>query len=464
MFIYSFWSGNFSYITTEVQKGKHFGDVLLDLTIKYGHTFKLFLFHKPTIVTVDPAAVKELLVTGGHSKSKDIYKRASKVFGTRCLGNGLVTETDNEKWNRKRNLMNPAFKREYLIELMPEFNKCIDKMVDHFAILADGKTSFCLMNQFSRTTLDVLGKVAFNKDLNSLKHNNNKFPKALLNIHAGMCLKSQGPYVQLSPTYWPFRQRVRADVNLIRETGKKWIHERIDAINNDEPVPTDILTQITKMIGENLDLDFEEIIDDFCTFFIAGQETISTALTFAVMFLGKNPEKMETLVEEIDTVLGSKTYIDSNDLLRMHYLDMVWKETLRLYPPSISTVRETEEDHLVGGYLIPRNTSIHLSTYISSRLPEHNEDPLEFIPERFLSDSPSKPSIYTYFPFTMGPRTCIGQQFARIEGKLVLAKLLQNFEVNLDKGQTYEVVLESTLNLKNGLKCTLTRRSSKQLD
>lgn len=53
----------------------------------------------------------------------------------------------------------------------------------------------------------------------------------------------------MSPTYWPFRQRVRADVNLIRETGKIWIHERIDAINNDEPVPTDILTQITKMIG-----------------------------------------------------------------------------------------------------------------------------------------------------------------------------------------------------------------------
>lgn len=87
------------------------------------------------------------------------------------------------------------------------------------------------------------------------------------------------------------------------------------------------------------------------------------------------------LVEEIDTVLGSKTYIDSNDLLRMHYLDMVWKETLRLYPPSISTVRETEEDHLVGGYLIPRNTSIHVRChqYMLTRNNHIYTEPLQLI-------------------------------------------------------------------------------------
>ncbi|CAC5413431.1 CYP46A1 [Mytilus coruscus] len=416
----SFWTGNLNYITSADKEGKHLGDLLLDLAKKYGHTFKLILISKPLVVSVNQEAVKELLVTGGHKKSDDIYKRASKVFGNRCLGNGLVTETNIEKWSLKRNLMNPAFKREYLIELMSQFNECVDKLIVQLHKFADDKSPVCMMTQFSRTTLDVLSKN--------------------------------------SPTYWFYRRNVRKSVELIRETGKTWIKERIQAINNDETVHNDILTHTVKMMGENTDLDFEEIIDDFCTFFIAGQDTISTATTFAVMFLGQNPDKMKKLVDDIDTVVGSKAKIEYNDIGKMKYLDMVWKETLRLYPPSISTVRVTEKDFVIDGINIPCGTDINLSTYISSRLPEFNDRPLEFLPERFEPDSPIKPSIYTYYPFTLGPRICLGQQFAKIEGKLILAKLFQNFEVRLEPGQPLHVVLESTLKLKDGLKCLLVPR------
>ncbi|XP_076097841.1 cholesterol 24-hydroxylase-like [Mytilus galloprovincialis] len=454
----SFWTGNLNYITTADKEGKHFGDLLLDLVKKYGYTFKLILISKPLVVSVNQEAVKELLVTGGHKKSDDIYKRASKVFGKRCLGNGLVTETNNEKWSLKRNLMNPAFKREYLIELMGPFNECVDKLIVQLYKLAADKSPVCMMTQFSRTTLDVLSKVAFDKEVNSLENDDSQFPTAIRSIMDGMSIKKLSPYVQNSPTYWFYRRNVRKNVELIRETGKQWITERIQAINNDETVPNDILTHTVKMMGENTDLDFEEIIDDFCTFFIAGQDTISTATTFAVMFLVQNPDKMKKLVHDIDTVVGSKAKIDYNDLGKMNYLDMVWKETLRLYPPSISTVRETEKDFVIDGIYIPGGTDINLSTYISSRLPEFNDRPLEFLPERFEPDSPIKPSIYTYYPFTLGPRICLGQQFAKIEGKLILAKLFQNFEVRLEPGQSLHVVLQSTLKLKDGLKCFLVPR------
>ncbi|OPL20199.1 hypothetical protein AM593_10527, partial [Mytilus galloprovincialis] len=68
-----------NYITTADKEGKHFGDLLLDLVKKYGHTIKLILISKPLVVSVNQEAVKELLVTGGHKKSDDIYKRASKT-------------------------------------------------------------------------------------------------------------------------------------------------------------------------------------------------------------------------------------------------------------------------------------------------------------------------------------------------------------------------------------------------
>lgn len=460
----SFWFGNLDYLMSESKKGIHLGDIFLNLAKKYGHTFKLILVSRPLIVSVDQETVKELLVSGKYKKSHKVYSSAGLVFGARCLGNGLVTVTDTETWHRKRNIMNPVFKKESIKELITKFNEAIDLLLVQLKHVGDGKTPACLMKEFSRTTLDTLGKVGFNREINSLQNNDCSFPAAIRNILEGMSMKSATPYVQYSPTYWSYRRKTRRSVELIRETGKKWIQERIDAINNGEVVPRDILTHITQMIDD--DMNFSDILDEFCTFFIAGQETVSTATTFAVYYLCNNPQTLMKLTDEIDAVVGTKKVIDFNDIAQMSYLDMVWKETLRLNPPSIATIRVTGQDdsQVLGGYKLPPDSDVHLSSYVSSRLPEFNENPLDFIPERFASDSAIKPSIYTYYPFTLGPRICIGQQFAKIEGKMILTKLFQNFEVKLDPTNTFELVLESTLKFKEGLRCFLKQRQSQSFE
>ncbi|KAK3092488.1 hypothetical protein FSP39_003483 [Pinctada imbricata] len=431
---------------------------LFDRVHKYGYTFKVHLLNRTIVVTTDFEAIQELMVSGNHPKAPKIYKRVQTMFGMRFLGNGLVTDLNEKRWARKRALMNQAFSKKYLAGLLDDFNEGADQMVQKACKLAEEKRKYAAMDLMSQTTLDILGKVAFGKDLHSLQDDKSPLTKAVYTTLGAFSWQNKDPFARYNPLQWKRRQEAWDAVKLLRTTGTEWLRERRKAIKRNDVTPPDILNHIAILLDENEDIDFEDIVDDFCTFYIAGMETTATLCSFFIMAVEKHPEVKKKLLQEIDSVLGSKPYVSQEDLNKMTYLSMAIKETLRLYPPAPNTSRSNVKDCKVGGYIVPAGSNIFLSTYVSSRLPEYNKDPLVFRPERFDSKSDERPPIYSYFPFTLGPRICIGQTFAKIEARIMLSKLYQRVNIHLEPGQTLEIEERSTLRPKDGLVCTFSLR------
>ncbi len=120
------------------------------------------------------------------------------------------------------------------------------------------------------------------------------------------------------------------------------------------------------------------------------------------------------LRDEIDRVIGARTEITHDDLCQLHYTGCFYKETLRLYPPIPEIARFTRKSFKINDIEIPKNSWIQVSTYVSGR--NYFDKPQEFRPERFSSSDEEKEDIanYTYFPFSLGPRNCLGQNFAQV--------------------------------------------------
>ncbi|KAM7024198.1 cholesterol 24-hydroxylase isoform 3-T5 [Acridotheres tristis] len=300
-------------------------------------------------------------------------------------------------------------------------------------------------------------KVAFGLELNALSDDQTPLPNAVTKVMEGLN-KARVPFMRFMPGKQKLVKEVRESVRLLRRVAKECIDRRREAIQNGKEATMDILTQILKGAALEETRDDENILDNFITFFVAGHETSANQMTFTVMALGQHPEILERAQAEVDEVLGAKRDVDYEDLGKLTYLSQILKESLRLYPPVSGTLRRLEKEQVINDITIPANTTVFLNTYIMGRMEKFFKDPLTFDPDRFSKDAP-KP-YYCYFPFSLGPRSCIGQVFAQMEVKVVMAKLLQRFEFQLVPGQSFKLLEAGTLRPLDGVICKLKPRIS----
>ncbi|MGH9928813.1 MAG: cytochrome P450 [Pyrinomonadaceae bacterium] len=205
-------------------------------------------------------------------------------------------------------------------------------------------------------------------------------------------------------------------------------------------------------------LSDEEIRDETLTLALAGYETISQALTWTWYLLSQNPKEESRLLSELHTVLSGRMPLVS-DLQNLPYTAMVFSESLRLYPPTWLFVRIAQrDDALPSGAAITGGSKIYLSPFITQRNPRYFPNPERFIPERFSEDAKRSRPKFAYFPFGGGPRQCIGEGFATMEGMLLIASIASRFKLELSEGQ--QVMLEAgiTLRPRNGLIMRLQQR------
>jgi cytochrome P450 len=173
------------------------------------------------------------------------------------------------------------------------------------------------------------------------------------------------------------------------------------------------------------------IRDQLLTMLIAGHDTSTALLGWALYLLGKHPEAMEKATAEADAVLGTDPpTIES--VACLDYLEKVMLEALRLYPPIHLGQRRAAQDLEFQGYRIPAGQRVVYSIYLTHRMPLYWPEPARFDPERFSPENARQRPHYTYLPFGGGPRNCIGLAFAQVEVKVVLARLLQRFELRLE--------------------------------
>ena len=177
----------------------------------------------------------------------------------------------------------------------------------------------------------------------------------------------------------------------------------------------------------------DTVRDETLTLLTAGHGTTSIALMWTFYLLAQHPEVEACLRREIDAVLGMRR-AEVSDLQQLPYLHAVFAEALRLYPPVWAQDREAVAELELGGYLVPKGAVVLVSQWVM----QHDarfEEPAEFQPERWLGPTDTNVMRYTYFPFGLGPRVCIGEDYAWMNGLLILATIVQHWRLGLVPGQ-----------------------------
>ncbi|XP_021364556.1 cholesterol 24-hydroxylase-like [Mizuhopecten yessoensis] len=371
-------------------------DYLVEISKTYGLVFRLCFWNQVAVFVLDPECIKDVLVTGNHQKSKRFYSRLTSVFGTRFIGQGLETQLDSKHWIMQRIHFDQWFKPSYIRQFASEFNVFADSYTKYLETSADGKTEIHLLHSFNKLTMHLLYKVAFSVDMGPLHGKNHPFVTKMKTAMSGFSALLANPLVD--PFKWGFRREVRGAINFIRGSAKQMMIDRKVAMHLDQ------------------------------------------------WFMSK-------LQREIDENVGAVSGISLNEIEKLSYLDMVLKETLRLYPVGKATFRGTIRDYNLGGHLIPAGTDMMVSFYATSRAGQNIRDPTKFSPERFHIDSSDKFSKYASTPFSAGPHTCIGKKFTEIQIKITISKIMQNFDFELVPGQTCDLADNATLQAKDGVKC-----------
>ncbi|XP_034999801.2 cholesterol 24-hydroxylase isoform X2 [Hippoglossus stenolepis] len=434
-------------------------DKFLEWSERYGPVYRINILHIVTLGVSCPEATKEILMSPKYPKDRIVYKKLFNLFGQRFFGNGMLVAQHHEQWYKQRRIMDPAFSSLYLRGLMGTFDERAEKLMNSFTDAADSNTEANMLALFNCVTLDVIAKIGFGVDL-ELLHNTSPFPKSIETCLKGMIHNLRDTFFEFNPKNRSFIKDVREACRLLRTTGARWLNERKNAIKRGDDIPRDILTHILKATGKEESTTKEEeetMLDNFVTFFIAGQETTANQLAFCVMELARHPDILEKVRKEVDDVIGMRQDIHYDNLGNLTYLSQVLKETLRIYPPAPGTSRDVLEDMVINGIHIPGGFNCIFSTYVTGRMEKFFKDPLKFDPDRFHPDAP-KP-YYCYYPFALGPRACLGQNFAQMEAKVVMAKLIQRFDFTLVPGETFDILDTGSLRPKSGVVCSIRHRN-----
>nr|UPI41565.1 CYP2 [Erythropodium caribaeorum] len=443
----------------KIADGFPLDEYLLDCHKSYGNVVLIWLYHEPLLSVTSPAMVKETLVLNRFPKSSKLFQCGVRLFGARLAGHGLITNFDHENWMKRRELMNPAFHRRYLRNLVPIFNSCCKRLERKLESSANGVTKVRFLDELGLVTLDVMCLAGYGKDFDIVNNPNSQFPKAFNLTMEGMEMFAFNPFHQLDVRTFKFQREVIEACRFLRKTGNEMITQRRQDLLNGVDVPNDILTFILKSADKATDLSDEDLIDEFVTFFYAGHETTARTLAFCLMELAFYPEVKAKLLEEIANVLGERDDdVTFENLPKLEYTWFCIRETLRLYPIAAGIRRYIDKPSILNGIKIPGKTDLYVSSYVSARHPDHFDHPEEFIPERWASHDIVTSSGLTSFPFSVGYRTCIGQTFAQIESKILLARILRKFSIQLVPGHTKKITQRITIQPREGIECSLKRR------
>lgn len=416
---------------------------LIDWRQRYGETYCFEVGKWRQYVFTHPDHLHEILVTKAAKFYKnDDYKDPEKGLA-RFLGNGLLV-SDGEFWKRQRKLVAPALH-------VKRIGAYADTIVDHTCRMLDSWRDggrLDISHEMTGLTMRIVAKVLFNTDVSAEIDR--------VGDAVGMLQKYAGR-PQLLPTWIPTpdelgARRARRNLDaIVYRMIAEWHAKGADR--------GDLLSMLLLATDdEGQHMTDQQARDEVVTLFLAGHETTANALNWTWYLLAQHPDIEAKLHQELDTVLHGKSPTLA-DLDRLPYTEMVLKESMRLYPPAWGFSREAIEDVEIGGYPIDRGVVVGMLTYFTHHDPRWFPDPERFDPERFTPENEAKLPRYAYLPFGGGPRICVGNAFAMMEGRLILAMIASRYRLMLNAGQTVPMQPLITLNPRGGLPMTVQART-----
>ena len=388
----------------------------------------------------------------GHWPEAAECYRAALQANRDLLGKGLLI-SEGELWQRQRRLMQPAFHRDRIAGYGRTMVTSTERAL---GVWRDGETRD-IHKEMMSLTLDIAARTLFNVEIASASDRIANALNAILIVTAKPARILR--LVRSVPTR--AERNYRRAVRDLDEIVYGIIRDRRAArARGDAPKENDLLGMLLAAQDEDgSGMSDQQIRDETLTLLLAGHETTAIALSWAWYLLSQNPEAESKLHAELESVLGGRLP-QTEDLPRLPYTERVVKESMRLYPPAYVVLRLSVEDCEIGGYKIPRGSSVGTSSWVVHRDPRYFPDPERFLPERWTDEFQRSLPRFAYFPFGGGPRVCIGAQFAMMEATLVLATVAQRYSLRMVPDHPVETSPSITLRPRYGLRMTLHRREA----
>lgn len=390
----------------------------------HGDLARLRLPGGAVVVTVaHPDAVERIL----HHRRDNYLKGASYASIRLITGTNLVT-AEGAAWAWRRRLAQPAFTREGVVNYLPAIAECADAMLDRWAAAFGRGQPFDLQRELTALTMQIVGRTLFGVDLigEHAAASGRAFDEALAIVHDRGAATFALPLAIPTPANLRLR---RALATLHREV--EAIIER--AARDHQGPPTLLRALLAARDPETGDaLSRAQLRDEVIMLYLAGHETTATLLTWTFWALARAPEAREALHAEIDALAEDQLRPSAELFQRIPYARQVLHEVMRLHPPAPLIPRSIVEDDDLCGFRAPGGAHVAVLIYHLHRHPDYWPEPLQFRPERFSPAAVAGHHKYAYLPFSLGPRTCIGNTFALWESQLILAKILRRFAVDLD--------------------------------
>ena len=375
---------------------------------------------------VNDAAEVRRILTRRHAK----YKKGPGFERVKMLlGNGLIV-SDGDVWRRSRTMIQPAFSRQNVHRLVTVMKECSERRAVHWAKLAKAGEQCNITAETSDFSLELILLCIFGDD-----------------YHTRIMTEGENPFAFLSKDSTRDLSVV-LKIRHLRELLLSIVEDRRACNGSDDFDFLSMYLQATDKQG--IAFTNAELLDELMTLIVAGFETSANTLNWVWYLIAKHPDVEAKLIAEAEEHFPDESALSAESLAPMEYTQQVLEEALRLYPPVWLFTRRSQEEDVLEDFDVPIGTDIYLSPFILHRTERYWSDPDRFDPDRFaVSDKPRKDR--PFFPFSLGPRRCLGEYFSFLEMKVHIGLLLPRFRMQLVTDLTPELELGINLRTANDL-------------
>ncbi|XP_022909103.2 cytochrome P450 4c21-like [Onthophagus taurus] len=378
-------------------------EFFVSLSKKYGPVVKIWIKpFRPSLLVSDGKFVKNILLSKEHV-NKTGYFGLLRTF----VGDGLPLMSDISLWRQERKTFSHVFNNQFIIDYISTFKTHAIKLSE--AINENLNKPVDLQVLILRHGLNIVYDLLLNEDISKQDDRVNRYMKSLRTFFGVYYDRINSP-LKMIDSIFKLTENYKIWTNTSIES-KKFIESTLKQVielkKNNTSGKSDRKDFVDLLLESNL--SYDRILENIRTLAVAGSDTVSASSGFALYELAKKPELQEKIYQEYISILGTDKNVcaEFRDIQQMTFTECVIKESLRLYPPVPFIFRALFNSTEIGGKIVPGDIDIIFSIIDSHY--SNFDDPAEFKPERFLPENASNIPANAYFPFSLGPRDCIGK-------------------------------------------------------
>ncbi|XP_037812912.1 probable cytochrome P450 313a4 [Lucilia sericata] len=418
---------------------------------KYGPNCVMWVGIWPIFLSTDPEVLKDIFTSKNCIDKPIVYKGITTI-----AGNGLISQNDPD-WSRHRKVLNKAFSPTILKSFFSLFHKEINNVIEQIGRSQEKGDDVDMLVIFRALTMRIASKTTLKRNLEQTEFNSfimAEHAHSLLEFVADVCIS------QIMAIKWICKLAEKYLYTTARDglaIFRRLVNESVDIIRRNDTKDPSYLPEVNSVLDyafmgvqQNI-LRLDEIESQMTHIFFGAFESTSTTLYLVTALLAMHPHYQERAYEEVASILPPNDNEITLELMeQLTYVDMIFKETMRLFPAIPLVFRKVTKEDLVlsNGVKLPVGLMICIDLYTLHRSKHlYGPNANAFNPDNFLPSNVAERHPFAYIPFTKGQRSCIGMRYAETFFKIALAKLIKTYKFTTDF-KYEDIVCENHMSLK----------------